>query len=230
MKKENNFKISKLKGLVSLVCALAAGNVAANSLAQSSPEVPIARYMGKTKISLKWDHNNQPDMIDGFQVFFGGERRQYTNTTDVGYTNILQFTNGFPLATAFYFAVTAYKGKPPNARIESDISEEVPWFEVETESAQAEIVDNMIRVSLVYLRPKDAPYHPQFQYQGTTNDAPRQFIRQNVTFQESAEGKIREKIELYMQDSLPSQVLITQRLSPLAGMAVAPVKFRVRKL
>lgn len=74
-------------------------------------------------VTLGWSPpTSPPDTVAGYNLYYGGSSRHYTNYIDAG-PAVIASVHGIEPGGHYYFAVTAYN----RLAIESDPSEEVSW-------------------------------------------------------------------------------------------------------
>ena len=69
---------------------------------------------------MAWNPNTDPS-VAGYNLYYGGASRTYTNVINVGSTTNVMIVNGLVEGKTYYFAVTAYTFEGS----ESDFSDEI---------------------------------------------------------------------------------------------------------
>ena len=93
--------------------------------APSPGTTPVTQLIFRPKslgpqVSLAWDLSSDPT-VSGYRLYSGGASRSYTNTLDVGNTNLA--TVPVTLGSTYFFPATAYATNG----LESDYSVEVSY-------------------------------------------------------------------------------------------------------
>jgi hypothetical protein len=76
--------------------------------------------------SLQWDLNTDPSIV-GYNVYYGGESRSYTNVLSVGNLNNAMIP-GLVEGKTYYFAVTAYNASGEESDYSNETTFIVPGF------------------------------------------------------------------------------------------------------
>ena len=74
-----------------------------------------------TQVTLQWDPTTEPDLVEGYNIYYGVSSGDYPHVVDAGNTEIC--TLGLRPGETYYFAATAYN----TAGLESSYSNEVVY-------------------------------------------------------------------------------------------------------
>ncbi len=216
-------KFKKIKSLTTLLVTLA--SVTSQDPAQNEQLPPPVCYEARTRLGIGWIASPDPSAA-GYDILWGFKSGNYVTNRDVGNCTLYGFPESFPLKLEHFFVIDCYDA----LKRKSKHSKQISWYEIDCESSSSQIMSQGIKVTMTYQRQRDASYTMRFNYRASTNSAHKPFLSQNVISQTLVEGQyVRETVELVLQENL-DQILVSQAYSPVGPKAVAPSRFRVRKL
>lgn len=76
------------------------------------------------KVTLAWNRSPDP-LVAGFNIYYGGVSRAYTNKTSAGAATSLTISNLIP-GTTYYFAESTYSAAGAESALSSEVSYTVP--------------------------------------------------------------------------------------------------------
>ncbi len=218
-------KFKKIKSLTTSIGALAMTSITSHAPAQNVQLPPPVNYEIRTTLGVGWDASRD-QRVAGYEILWGFKSGNYVTNRDVGNVTVYSFPESFPLKLEHFFVVDAYDAY----KNKSAHSNQISWYEIEGESIFSQIISNGVKVTMTYQRQRDASYTMRFNYRASTNSAYKPFLSERVISQTPVNAQyVRETVELVLQENL-DQILVSQAYASQGPKAVAPSKFRVRKL